>query len=62
LAVVGANDIPYMHAAMDYMATNISSIHKVTIENAAHLPNLDRPDEFARVLVNFIDRAAVRNF
>ena len=62
LAVVGANDIPYMHAAMDYMATNISSIHRVTIENAAHLPNLDRPDEFERVLVNFIESASVRNF
>jgi len=62
LAVVGANDIPYMHAAVDYMAANISSIRKVTIENAAHLPNLDRPDEFAKVLVNFIERASIRNF
>jgi 2-hydroxy-6-oxonona-2,4-dienedioate hydrolase len=36
LAIVGENDIPYMHAAAEILATKISNFRKVTIENAAH--------------------------
>ncbi|HIG41879.1 MAG: alpha/beta hydrolase [bacterium] len=61
LAIVGADDIPYMHAAVDYMAEEISTIQKETIKNAAHLPNMDQPDEFERIVVNFIeDLSSVR--
>jgi 2-hydroxy-6-oxonona-2,4-dienedioate hydrolase len=43
LALVGAHDIPYMHAALTYMAEAIPNIRTVTMSNAAHLPNMDQP-------------------
>ena len=61
LAIVGENDIPYMHAAADVLATKILKFRQVTIENAAHLPNLDQPDEFQRVLAHFIESVPVKN-
>lgn len=58
LAIVGENDIPYMHAAVDVMGTKISNYRHVTIANAAHLPNMDQPEEFESVLMNFIQLVA----
>ena len=55
LVVIGAHDTPYMQAAADYMVDRISLARKVTIADAAHLPNLDHPDEFQRVVTGFLD-------
>ena len=55
LAVLGADDIPYMHAAADYMVREISSVRKETIENAAHLPNMDQPDKFQHIVMDFLE-------
>ncbi len=55
LVIVGAHDTPYMLAAADYMAEKIPSARKVIIEDAAHLPNMDQPDEFRRVVTAFLD-------
>lgn len=57
LGIIGANDIPYMQAATKHMANSISNFRKVTIKNAAHLPNLDQPDEFRGILASFIDNS-----
>ena len=46
LIIVGAHDTPYILAAADYMVDKLPSARKVVIEDAAHLPNLDQPDEF----------------
>jgi pimeloyl-ACP methyl ester carboxylesterase len=58
LIIVGAHDTPYMHAAADYMAEKIPSARKVVIEVAAHLPNMDQPEEFQRVVDDFLENAA----
>jgi 2-hydroxy-6-oxonona-2,4-dienedioate hydrolase len=55
LVIVGAHDTPYILAAADYMLENIPSARKVIIEDAAHLPNMDHPDEFQRIVVTFLD-------
>lgn len=55
LAIVGENDIPYMHAAADVLSTKLSNYRRVTIENAGHLPNLDQPAEFERIVGGFIE-------
>lgn len=55
LVIVGAHDTTYMQAAATYMVENISSARKVIIEDAAHLPNMDQPDEFRRVVITFLD-------
>ena len=57
LAILGANDIPYMHAALEFLKEHISGIQTATIQDAAHLPNLDQPEEFEKLLVEFIEGA-----
>ncbi len=54
LAIVGAYDIPYIKAAADYMAEQIPTARKVVIEDSAHLPNLDHPDEFRQIVEAFL--------
>ncbi len=54
LIIVGSQDIPYMHAAADYMMKNVDSAQKIIIENAAHLPNMDHPEQFHRIVSQFL--------
>ena len=55
LIIVGAYDTPYILAAADYMLERIPSAQKVAIEDAAHLPNMDHPDEFQRIVRKFLN-------
>ena len=55
LVIVGDHDIASILAAADYMVEKIPSARKVTIEDAAHLPNMDHPDKFREILLNFLD-------
>jgi pimeloyl-ACP methyl ester carboxylesterase len=55
LVIVGAQDTPYILAAADYMGENIPSSQKVVIEDAAHLPNMDHPDEFKKMVQGFLN-------
>jgi len=56
LIIVGTHDTPYILAAADYMVERIPSAQKVVIEDAAHLPNMDQPQEFQAVVTNFLNR------
>jgi pimeloyl-ACP methyl ester carboxylesterase len=56
LIVVGEHDVPFIHAAAEYMAARLPSASRIDIANAAHLPNMDQPEEFRRVLSDFLDR------
>lgn len=56
LIIVGAYDTPYMQAAADHMLEKVPSARKVVIEDAAHLPNMDQPAEFQRVVTTFLER------
>jgi pimeloyl-ACP methyl ester carboxylesterase len=57
LVIVGSQDLPYMHAAADYMLANIPTALKVIIPDAAHLPNMEHPDTFQRLVEKFLDSA-----
>lgn len=54
LIIVGSHDMPYTLAAANYMEDKIKLARKVTIEDAAHLPNMDQPQEFQRVVTDFL--------
>jgi 3-oxoadipate enol-lactonase len=56
LVIVGDQDLPHCLANADLITSRISGARKVVIENAAHLPSLERPEEFNRVLVDFLTR------
>lgn len=55
LVIVGAHDTPFIRAAADYMVEKIPSARKVIIENAAHLPNMDQPQEFEGIVTTFLE-------
>jgi pimeloyl-ACP methyl ester carboxylesterase len=55
LIIIGAHDTPYILAAADYMAERIPSARKAVIEDAAHLPNMDQPEEFRAIVMKFLE-------
>jgi|SRR5688572_18228182 len=55
LVIVGAHDTPYIRAAADYMIEKIPSAQKTIIEDAAHLPNMDQPQEFQTIVNAFLE-------
>ncbi len=61
LAILGIHDIPYMHAAIDYMDMKIPGIKTKIIDNAAHLPNMDQPIEFRDTIMGFLSELSTRN-
>lgn len=53
LIIIGEHDTPYILAAVDYMMEKLPSARKVVIEDAAHLPNMDHPQEFQKIVESF---------
>lgn len=58
LVVVGAHDLPRIRLAAQDLARLIPHSHLAVIDGAAHLVNLEQPDEFNRVLSTFLTRFA----
>jgi pimeloyl-ACP methyl ester carboxylesterase len=54
LIIVGAHDTPYMLAAAEYMEEKIALSTKITIEDAAHLANMDHPHLFQGIVNDFL--------
>jgi pimeloyl-ACP methyl ester carboxylesterase len=54
LVIMGAHDTLYILAAADYMTEKIQSARKAIIEDAAHLPNMDQPQEFQAIVKDFL--------
>jgi 3-oxoadipate enol-lactonase len=56
LAIIGALDDPNMLAIADTIAARVPLAKKVTIPESGHLLNLERPDEFNRLVLDFIKK------
>jgi pimeloyl-ACP methyl ester carboxylesterase len=54
LVVIGDKDVPTVLEAADVLADSIPNTRKAIIEDAAHLPNLEHPDEFNRLVLDFL--------
>ncbi len=54
LLVVGDLDHPEVVRSMQLMAEEIPHAQYVVIENTAHLPSVEKPDEFNQVLLDFV--------
>ena len=53
---MGAHDTQYIRAAADVMVEKIPYAKKVLFDNAAHLPNMDQPEEFHKIVDVFLER------
>lgn len=55
LIIVGSQDLPYFLAAADYMTERIDTAQIQIINDAAHLSNMDQPDQFQGIVSEFLD-------
>ena len=55
LVVVGDLDTPQTLEAADVLASGIPGARLEVIRGAAHLPNMERPEEFNRLVVEFLN-------
>ena len=55
LVIVGSEDFGDFHALAERFAREIPDARLEIVEGAGHLPSLERPDEFDRLLLEFLD-------
>lgn len=55
LVIIGDRDQPAVISACEQIAAEVPGAQKAVIAGTAHLPNMERPDEFNRVVVEFLD-------
>ena len=56
LVIVGDQDLPHASANAELITSNVSGSNMVVIQDAAHLPNLERSEEFNRVVLDFLTK------
>ncbi len=54
LVIAGDQDLPHCLANADLITSKVPRARKVIIKDAAHLPSLERPEEFNRVVLDFL--------
>ena len=54
LVVVGDEDAPPVFDAVELLMEKVPHARKAVIHDAAHLPNLEHPDQFNRVVLDFL--------
>jgi pimeloyl-ACP methyl ester carboxylesterase len=54
LVVTGDEDVSDIHAIAERLTREIPGAERATIPEAAHLPNLERPEEFDRIVLGFL--------
>ena len=54
LVVVGDEDIPPIFDAADLLMESLPHVRKAVIHDAAHMPNLEHPEEFNRLVLDFL--------
>jgi pimeloyl-ACP methyl ester carboxylesterase len=55
LVVVGDHDLPEINETADVLVANVRGARKAVIHDAAHLPNLEHPEKFNRLLLDFLN-------
>lgn len=54
LIVLGEKDVPTVFDAADLLMKSLPHVRQVVINDAAHLPNLEHPEEFNRLVLEFL--------
>lgn len=54
LLIIGEYDLAEKHALVDLLATEIPRAQRVAVANAAHMLNMEQPDEFNRLVLDFL--------
>jgi 3-oxoadipate enol-lactonase len=59
LVLTGDDDVADIHRIADRLAAGIPGAERATIAGAAHLPSLERPEEFDRIVLDFLVKHGV---
>lgn len=59
LILTGDNDVADIHRIADRLTAGIPGAKRATIAGAAHLPSLEQPEEFDRIVLDFLARHGV---
>lgn len=54
LVIVGDRDVPDIQTIADLLAAGIPGARKVVIHDTAHVPNMEQPDHFNRLALDFL--------
>ena len=54
LLVIGDEDVPPVADATEVLLQQVNGARKAVIRDAAHLPNLEHPEEFNRIVLDFL--------
>jgi pimeloyl-ACP methyl ester carboxylesterase len=54
LLILGDEDLHSMHDIADRIAEGISSLQRVDMPGTAHLPPMEKPEEFNRIVLDFL--------
>ncbi|CAA9457480.1 MAG: Beta-ketoadipate enol-lactone hydrolase [uncultured Rubrobacteraceae bacterium] len=54
LLIVGDEDQPRVFAAADLLEKELPNARKVVMHGTAHVPNMERPEEFNRLVLDFL--------
>jgi 3-oxoadipate enol-lactonase len=59
LLIVGDQDVPEFLKISDIVATGIPGAKRVVIPGVAHLPNMEKPEEFNRIVLDFLSERSI---
>lgn len=54
LAIIGDRDLSGVKRAVDLITAGVPGARKATITNAAHVPNLEHPEEYNQLVLDFL--------
>jgi pimeloyl-ACP methyl ester carboxylesterase len=56
LVIVGDLDQPWTTATAGLLKRKLPNVRKVVVPGVAHLPNMERPEEFNRIVLDYLER------
>jgi len=54
LILLGQLDVPEVFAVADVLTTKVSNVKKAIVPNVGHLPQMEKPEEFNRIVLDFL--------
>jgi pimeloyl-ACP methyl ester carboxylesterase len=54
LLILGGDDDELLHTMADKLEQDIPNVKRVTIPQTHHMPNMEKPDEFNRIVLDFL--------
>jgi pimeloyl-ACP methyl ester carboxylesterase len=54
LLILGEHDVPDIHAIVELLAKQIPNARQVTMTDAAHMLNMEKPVEFNRIVLDYL--------